>query len=208
MKESMNYEKCTVCGAPHESKWNIYAKCEHCRGIRTKEELSKLSTEEQIKLGWKLWRESEIMSEERYNLIGQCKHPELTKKHLRYDRWLDEVVDDNIHSNQEDSFVWCVVCNQSFGWACPKSPKGYCEYPSDFKEEEIHGCTIRQCVHCKKPKNRFFDVAAAKDDVSYVRPTEEEIEKAMEKIILNTHKVPYVELNDYKDYVTKPANLS
>jgi hypothetical protein len=199
----MHYENCTVCGTPHETKWSIYAKCEKCRGIRSKEDFGKLPVVEQVKLRWKLRRDMDIAQEEYYNLVNQCKHPELTKKHLRYDRWLDEVVDDNIHSNQEDSFVWCVGCGQEFGWACPKSPKGYCEYPSNFKEEEIHGCTVRTCVHCRKPKNRFFDVEAARDDVSYVRPTEEEIDKAMEKIIAHTHKVPYVELTDYKGYNLK-----
>lgn len=172
-RKRMNYEKCTVCGEPHESKWNIYAKCEKCRGIRTKEDFSKLSVVDQIKMHWKLRRDAEIAQEELYNLIGQCKHPELTKKHLRYDRWKDEVIDDNIHSNQEDSFVWCVVCNQSFGWGCPISPKGYCEYPSNFKEEEIHRCTLLYCVHCKKPKDRWRNPEDIKDKVTYDRPVDE-----------------------------------
>lgn len=188
---SGHFEKCTNCGAAHESKWNIYAKCERCRGIRTKEELSKLSTEEQIQLRWKLRRKSETSQEELYNLIGQCKHPELTKKHLHYDRWLDEVVDDNIHSNQEDSFVWCVVCGQSFGWGCPKSPKGYCEFPSNLKEEEIHRCTLLYCVHCKKPKDRWRNPEDIKDKVTY-EPTKEEIDAYMEKMKSSMKKVPYV----------------
>jgi hypothetical protein len=169
----MSYEKCTVCGNPHEHPWSSYAKCEKCRGIRTKEDFSKLSVEEQIRTQWKLARAADIAQEERYNLIGQCKHPELTKKHLRYDRWLDEVVDINIHSNQEDSFVWCVVCGHEFGWGCPQNPKGYCEYPSDFKEEGVHGCSILYCVHCKKPKNRFIDLEAARGKVAYERPKDE-----------------------------------
>jgi hypothetical protein len=151
------YEKCTVCGAPQE-KWCFYAKCEKCRGIRSKEDFSKFSTEEQIRLVWEHRRKTELAQTEYYNLYSQCKHPELTKKHLRYDRYLDAVVDDNIHSNQEDSFVWCVVCGQSFGWDCPKSPKGYCEYPSTLKEEEITRCTILYCAHCKKPKDRWRNV--------------------------------------------------
>jgi len=189
----MNYEKCTVCGTPHESQWSIYAKCEHCRGIRTKEELSRLSAEEQIKLCWKLRRASETSQEELYNLTGQCKHPELTKKHLRYDRWKDEVVDDNIHSNQEDSFVWCVVCGREFGWDCPKSPKGYCEYPSDFKEEAVHGCSILYCVHCKKPKNRFIDLEAVREEVSYKPTADEEVDSYMQKMLSKMTKVPLLE---------------
>lgn len=163
--------KCNTCGVEVDY---INHKCNKCRGSRSPEELSKLSVEDQIKLRFSIQKEITRLECEWSNLMEQCTHSCLTKKHLRYDRWKGEVIDDNIHSEQEDSFVWCAVCGIAFGRACQKNPKGYCEYPSTFDEEATYGCSILYCAHCKKPKSRFFD-KHIKDKVSYERPPEEEI---------------------------------
>ena len=193
---------CKTCGKETDSY--IYKTCEACRGVRTAEELSKLSLVEQIKLWWELRKTEEKANQELANLRDQCQHLELSRKHLHYDRWEGAVVDDNLHLNDENSFVWCTLCGKSFGWECLKNPKGYCEYPSNFKEEAIYGCTIRNCVHCGKPKDRWRNPEDIKEKVIY-GPSDEEIEKQIDDIISKSKLVPIMEPpnGDYTGYNTK-----
>lgn len=181
---------CKTCGKETDSY--IYKTCEACRGVRTTEELSKLSLIEQIKLYWELRKVEETASQELCNLRDQCEHKELSRKHLKYDRWEGAIVDDNLHLNDENSFVWCTLCGKSFGWECLKNPKGYCEYPSNFKEEAEHGCNVVHCVHCKKPKNRWIDLKAVREQVCYDVPADE-VDAYMANLISKTKKVPYVD---------------
>jgi len=171
----MTYEKCRVCGKPFESKWSIYAKCDSCIGARTVEQIKELSVDDRIRLRFSIRKEESRCSREHRNLMENCDHPKITRRHLIYTNWEDEVQNDNIHMNDENSFVWCEVCGREFGWECPVNPKGYCEYPSNFKEEEIYECTILYCVHCKKPKNRFIDLESVRKKFSF-ESTEKEME--------------------------------
>ena len=187
---SMKPLVCKTCGKETDSY--IYKTCEACRGVRTAEELSKLSLVEQIKLYWELRKIEETASQELCNLRDQCEHKELSRKHLKYDRWEGAIVDDNLHLNDENSFVWCTLCGKSFGWECLKSPKGYCEYPSNLKEEAEHGCNVVHCVHCKKPKDRWRNHEDMKEKVCYDVPADE-VDAYMDKLISKTKKVLYVD---------------
>ena len=197
---------CKTCGKETDSY--IYKTCEACRGVRTAEELSKLSLVEQIKLWWELRKIEEKASQELSNLRDQCQHLELSRKHLHYDRWEGAVVDDNLHLNDENSFVWCTLCGKSFGWECLKNPKGYCEYPSNLKEEVEHGCNAVHCVHCKKPKDRwrhYTEAVLGFPPPPTYSPSDEEVDGYMQKIISKTKKVPITEPpnGDYTGYNTK-----
>jgi 3',5'-cyclic AMP phosphodiesterase CpdA len=43
-----------------------------------------------------------------------------------------------------DTSAICIICGENFGWWCPKSPDGFCEYSTTFDS----------CDWCGEPEER------------------------------------------------------
>ncbi len=203
----MSWEKkCLVCGIDMENKFSPYETCDKCSGVRSREELSKLSVDEQIKLRQELEVIERKAHREGYNLRSQCKHVRLTNKHWCYDQWVDEWIDNNLAhkaSEDEDTHVWCALCGKDLGWECPKNPNGYCEYPENFKEEEEYGVTILYCAYCHRPKDRMGYYSNAmlggRYDPSY-EPTKEELEEYYQKMKGRCKIFPFIDPENCEGY--------
>jgi hypothetical protein len=180
-----------------EDKYTPYKKCEKCVGIRSPSDFAKLSPEERVRIFRRLEEDEVKIRREQQNIRNNCEHPKLTTHHWHYDMWAQEWIDDNFIKKVgggEESRVWCEICGKDFGWQCDKNPKGYCEYPSDLKEEEEFGVSILYCAYCKMPKDRWNHLSEAR--LGFPPPPTYEPSKEELKELTERHLAEKVALQD------------
>ena len=78
-----------------------------------------------------------------------CKHEIMANGRLLFSPAKERVVQTDEEAKAKgfsgSSTVYCQICDEDFGWACAKGPKGYCEY------DDKHG---EDCIYCGQPSER------------------------------------------------------